>query len=553
MTNSTDPLFNETDPKIAGPRKAPTSPDQIAFPIVGIGASAGGLEAFRRFLDVQTPTSGMAFVMIQHLDPTHPSLMANLLASHTSMTVAQAADGMRPQPDHLYLIPPGVSLAIRDGLLRLSKPKERHGARLPFDFFLSSLAEACGRRAVCVVLSGTGADGSRGLLAIKQKGGLVIVQDPREADFDGMPRSAVATGGADLVAPVGEIPDAIFRHFHPTHPESVATAKPLAEPTSDPFSKIIELVRDKTSHDFSVYKKGTLERRLAHRMSAAHIEDQASYLALLRADRDEAELLRQDLLIGVTQFFRDRAAFDFLSKEVIPDLVEHHPEARPMRVWCPGCSTGEEPYSIAMLFLEAFAASKRPEKLQVFASDTNSDAVAFARDGLYPDTIEADVAPVRLARFFSKEDGHYRVVRELRDTVVFTIHDVLTDAPFSGMDLVCCRNLLIYLQPEAQHEILSFFHFALREGGILVLGESEAVGSGGRFKAISEKHRIYRHVGRSRPGEIAFPVSAAASGRALSSSTAKPPLGQASDFDDLSRRALFETFALSSVLIDGPP
>ena len=419
--------------------------------------------------------------MIQHLDPTHPSLMADLLSSHTSMTVAQASDGMSPRPDHVYLIPPGTSLALSEGLLRISKPKEPHGARLPFDFFLNSLAEACGRRAVCVVLSGTGADGARGLLAIKQMGGLVIAQDPQEADFDGMPRNAIATGAVDLIAPVADIPDAVLRHFHPAHPEPAPTAKAVDEPASDAFSKIIELLRERTSHDFSVYKRGTLERRLAHRMGAAHIEDRPSYLKLLRADPGEAELLRQDLLIGVTQFFRDRTAFDFLSEDIIPELVKQHSDARPIRVWCPGCSTGEEPYSIAMLFLEAFAAANCPEALQVFASDTNADAVAFARDGLYPDAIEADVEPGRLARYFTKDDGHYRVVRELRDTVVFTIHDILTDAPFSCMDLVCCRNLLIYLQPEAQHKVLSFFHFALRDGGVLLLGESEAVGSAGRF------------------------------------------------------------------------
>ena len=331
---------------------------KITFPIVGVGASAGGLEAFRRFLDAQTPTSGMAFVMIQHLDPTHPSLMADLLSSHTSMTVAQASDGMPPRPDHVYLIPPGTSLALSEGLLRISKPKEPHGARLPFDFFLDSLAEACGRRAVCVVLSGTGADGARGLLAIKQMGGLVIAQDPQEADFDGMPRNAIATGAVDLMRRVADIPDAVLRHFHPAHPEPAPTAKAVDEPASDAFSKIIELLRERTSHDFSVYKRGTLERRLAHRMGAAHIEDRPSYLKLLRADPGEAELLRQDLLIGVTQFFRDRTAFDFLSEDIIPDLVKQHSDARPIRVWCPGCSTGEEPYSIAMLFLEAFAAAK---------------------------------------------------------------------------------------------------------------------------------------------------------------------------------------------------
>jgi two-component system CheB/CheR fusion protein len=412
--------------------------------------------------------------------------MVELLSSHTSMAVVQATDRARLDPDRVHLIPPGVSLAIRDGLLRLSKPVERHGARLPFDFFLGSLAEARGERAICVVLSGSGGDGSVGLRAIKEKGGLVIVQDPEEAEFDGMPRSAIATGAVDFVASVADIPDLIFRQLHPAASGVVDATKSLKDPTSDEFSQIIALVRHKTSHDFSVYKKGTLERRLEHRMNAVRIEDRPLYLKLLREKPGEAELLRKDLLIGVTQFFRGEAAFDFLSKEIVPDLVNQQKDGRPIRVWCPGCSTGEEPYSIAMLFLEAFEELKRPARLQIFASDINGDAVAFARDGLYPNTIEADVAPDRLARFFTREDHHYRVANELRDCVVFTVHDILADAPFSNIDLVSCRNLLIYLQPEAQHKILSFFHFALRDGGVLFLGASEAVGSGERFESVSK-------------------------------------------------------------------
>ena len=492
----------------------------------------------------------MAFVMIQHLDPTHPSLMVELLASHTSMVVVQAADGVRPEPNHVYLIPPGVSLAIRDGLLRLSKPAERHGARLPFDFFLTSLAEACGELAVCVVLSGTGGDGSTGLLAIKEKGGFVVVQDPEEAEFEGMPRSAIATGAVDAIASVTDIPELIFGRRRDAACGGSDSAQCLKAPESDGLLSIIALLRSKTSHDFTFYKRGTLERRLEHRMNAVRIEDRLSYLKLLKEKPGEAEALRKDLLIGVTQFFRGRPAFEFLANEIVPDLVNRQKGERPIRVWCPGCSTGEEPYSIAMLFLEAFEELKRPVKLQIFASDINSDTVAFARDGLYSQTIEADVAPDRLARFFTRDEHHYLVSHELRDCVVFTVHDILVDAPFSNIDLVCCRNLLIYLQPEAQHKILSFFHFALRDGGVLFLGASEAVGSGERFESISKKHRVYRHVGRSRPGEIAFPTGARAGEKQPAVQTAKPLFGQASDFDYQSWRALIETFSLCSVLID---
>ena len=550
MTSPTTARNKRAGRKSAGGLAAEKSAESRAFPIVAIGASAGGLEVFRGFLDAQSPKSGMAFVMIQHLDPTHPSLMVELLSSHTSMTVVQAADGAPLEPDHVYLIPPGVSLAIRDGLLRLSKPTERHGTRLPFDFFLGSLAEACGELAICVVLSGSGGDGSVGLRAIKEKGGLVIVQDPEEAEFDGMPRSAIATGAVDFVASVADIPDLIFRQLHPATSGGVDATKSLAHATSDEFSHIIGLLRDKTSHDFSVYKKGTLERRLEHRMNAVRLENRLLYLKLLREKPGEAELLRKDLLIGVTQFFRGKTAFEFLSNEIILDLVNQQKDVRPIRVWCPGCSTGEEPYSLAMLFLEAFEELKRPARLQIFSSDINGDAVAFARDGLYPNTIEADVAPDRLARFFTREDHHYRVANELRDCVVFTVHDILADAPFSNIDLVSCRNLLIYLQPEAQHKILSFFHFALRAGGVLFLGASEAVGSGERFEPVSKKHRVYRHVGRSRPGEVAFPAGARAGDRLPLPHAAKPIFGHASDFDYLSWRALIDIFALCSVLID---
>jgi two-component system CheB/CheR fusion protein len=492
----------------------------------------------------------MAFVMIQHLDPTHPSLMVELLASHTSMVVVQAADGVRPEPNHVYLIPPGVSLAIRDGLLRLSKPAERHGARLPFDFFLTSLAEACGELAVCVVLSGTGGDGSIGLLKIKEKGGFVVVQDPDEAEFDGMPRSAIATGAVDAIASVTDIPELISGQRRDSASGGSDSAQSLKASESDELLQIIALLRSKTSHDFSYYKRGTLERRLEHRMNAVRIENRLSYLKVLNEKPGEAEALRKDLLIGVTQFFRGKPAFEFLANEIIPDLVNRQKDERPIRIWCPGCSTGEEPYSIATLFLEAFEELKRPVKLQIFASDINSDAVAFARDGLYSHAIEADVTPDRLARFFTKDEHHYQVSHELRDCVVFTVHDILADAPFSNIDFVCCRNLLIYLQPEAQLKILSFFHFALRDGGVLFLGASEAVGSGERFEPISKNYRVYRHVGRSRPGEVAFPTGARAGERPPLAQDLKRHLGQASDFDYVSWRALIETFSLCSVLID---
>ena len=399
----------------ASPKRA-----SVDFPVVALGASAGGLDTFKKFLNALPPNCGMAFVLIQHLDPTHQSMMVELLTGHTPMRVLQAADGMQLERDHVYLIPPGAYLAIRDGILRLSKPLERRGARMPFDFFLRSLAQECHERAICAVLSGTGTDGSLGCKAVKENGGLVIVQDPEEAAFDGMPRSAIKTGSADLILPVAKIPQTIVRYSRQNYVNDTSTGLPSPDNVQEVFTDIIDLLAAKTSHDFSLYKQGTLQRRIERRMAMAGLDSSACYLQALREDSAERELLAKDLLINVTHFFRDPAAFDLLAETVIPELVRLQPADRPLRIWVPGCSTGEEAYSITMLFLNEMAAAKRNIKLQVFASDIDADCIAFARNGIYPELIEADVTPARLARFFTKEDHSYQVVRELREAVVFT-------------------------------------------------------------------------------------------------------------------------------------
>src|SRR5271168_4311256 len=370
-------------------------PRHDGFPVVGLGASAGGLDAFRRLLAALPAGTGMAFILIQHLDPTHASMMVDLLAGHTPMKVQQAADGMPLEREHVYLIPPGAYLSIQGGALRLSKPRERHGARLPFDFFLRSLAEELGHRAICVVLSGTGGDGSLGLKAIKEKGGLVIAQDPNEAEYDGMPRSAIMTGAADLVLTVAKMPEILAKYGRRNG------SAPDDHPP-DRLAEIINLLRTKTAHDFALYKPGTLLRRIERRMALAGVDDSGRYLDRLQQDSDELDLLAKDLLINVTSFFRDRAAFELMAENVIPDLVLRQPPDRPLRIWVAGCSTGEETYSLAMLFREQIDASKRDLKLQIFASDVDPDAVASAREGLYPDSIEHDVSTKRLAQFFTK-------------------------------------------------------------------------------------------------------------------------------------------------------
>jgi two-component system CheB/CheR fusion protein len=521
------------------------------FPVVGIGASAGGLDACRKLVDALPAGNGMAFILVQHLDPTHESMMVDLLAGHTSMTVRQATDGMLLEREHLYVIPPGTYLSVAKGALHLSQPQARHGARLPFDFLLHSLAEECGNRAICVILSGTGSDGSVGLKAVKKKCGLVIAQDPDEAGYDGMPRSAIMTGAVDLVLPIAKIADALVKYDRRMGLIRTQNGSPPQDGAQDWLPTIIDLLRTKTAHDFTLYKQGTLQRRIERRMAAVETDDMDRYLEILRSDTSELDLLAKDLLINVTSFFRDPKVFDLLAEKIVPDLVRSQAPDHPIRIWVAGCSTGEETYSLAMLFREQIIAAKRNIKLQVFASDVDPDAVASAREGLYRETIEADVSAERLARFFTKEDHSYRVLPELRAAVVFTVQDVLADPPFSRLDLVSCRNLLIYLRPEAQAKVVSLFHFALREGGILLLGSSETVGNvDGRFEVISKSEQLYRHIGRSRPGELNFSRTPGDSVRTL----VRPGQGQTPSrqaaLADLCRRLVMETYAPAAVLIN---
>ena len=521
--------------------------------VVGIGASAGGLEASRKLLTALPAGNGMAFILVQHLDPTHESMMVDLLAGDTTMPVRQATDGMLIARDHFYVIPPGSYLSVGHGALHLSQPQARHGARLPFDFLLHSLAEEYGTRAIGVILSGTGADGSLGLKSVKKQGGLVIAQDPDEAGFDGMPRSAIKTGEVDLVLPVAKIPDALVQHDRRIGPTEAPSAVPPAESSDDRVLKIIDLLRTRTAYNFSLYKSGTLERRIERRMAMTAVEtdDMDRYIEILRSDAGEPEMLARELLIHVTSFFRDPKVFEFLAAKIVPDLVRRQPPDQPLRIWIAGCSTGEETYSLAMLFREEITAAQLNVKLQMFASDIDPDAIATARDGLYPATIEAEVSPARLARFFAKEGNGYRVLPELRAAVVFTVQDVLADPPFSRIDFVSCRNLLIYLRPEAQARVISLFHFALREGGLLLLGNAEEVGdAGGRFEVVSKPERLYRHTGRSRPGEFGFLLSTTDGVRPRARRGQEPALSRQAGFAELCRRLVMEHYAPAAVLIN---
>ena len=494
----------------------------------------------------------MAFILVQHLDPNHQSMMVNLLATRTSLTVSEATDGMPLERNHLYVIPPGDYLSIADGALRLSEPREPHGARLPFDYLLHSMAIECGARAICVILSGSGADGSVGLRSVKEKSGLVIAQDPDEASSTGMPRSAIMTGAVDFVLPVAEIPKALVKFNRRMLLARTQNGLYSEETPQSWLPEIIELLRAKTGHDFSLYKQGTLQRRIERRMAMAVVEvdNMDRYLEILRNDDDELELVAKDLLINVTNFFRDPSVFDYLNEKIIPNLIKDHATDRPLRIWIAGCSTGEEAYSLTMLFREQISASNRNVKLQVFASDVDAEAIATAREGRYPKTIEADVSLARLARFFSKEEQGYKVMPELRASVVFTVQDVLADPPFSRLDLVSCRNLMSYLRPEAQTKAIGHFHFALGQGGILLLGSSETIGeSDDRFEVIAKHERIYRHIGRSRPGELTFSLGVGTGMRVPAVTLGKAASPQ-NALADMCRRLVMETYAPAAVLIN---
>ena len=499
----------KTPPK--GAPKSRTSRSQPVpkgIPVVGLGASAGGLQAFTQFFQAMPDRTGMAFVVIHHVDPDHESLMADLLAKHTRMTVALAEDDTPIAADHVYIIPPNRFLSIEKGVLHLSEPAERRGMRLPIDFFLRSLAEDQKQNAVAVILSGTGGDGTAGIRSIKETGGMVLAQDPTEAAHDGMPRSAIATGSVDHILPVAKMP-AVIRDYT-AHPFIArrATTKVLGENARGALPDIINLLKAHTPINFEYYKEGTLLRRIERRMALRHLENAADYLALLKDQPDEAENLCADLLICVTSFFRDPDAFAYLADQVIRDLVVNCVSGQPIRIWVPACATGEEAYSLAMLVIEKIEALRKDVKLQLFASDVDENALSVARAGVYPDAIAGDISPERLRRFFDKEDHSYRVKPELRDAVVFARQNILADAPFSKLDLISCRNLLIYLNTDAQERIIQMFHFALNDGGLLLLGSSETANNHENyFQPVSKKHRLYRRVGKARHRLFDFPIS----------------------------------------------
>ena len=523
------------------------------FLVVGIGASAGGLEACSKLLDGLSADSGMAFILVQHLDPTHESLMVSLLARHTKMKVIQAAEGMKVERGHFYIIPPGTYLSVAKGYLHVSLPQPYHRAHQPFDYFLQTLALDYGARAACIVLSGTDGDGAIGLRAIKDKGGLVIAQQPTEAGFDGMPQSAIATNLVDHILSVSNMLEALLKFSKQKGPAPARESNLTVEETQKGIPEIIDLIRTKTKHDFSSYKVGTVHRRTERRMAMLGMAQNqlGLYLELLRKDTSEIDTLANDLLINVTSFFRDPKVFQNLSATVICDLVAKQPPDQPLRIWSVGCSSGEEIYTLAMLFREQLTLQKRNVKLQFFASDVDADAIAVARVGHYPDSIAAEVSPERLERFFSKESDGYRISQDLRSMVIFTVQDLLADPPFAKLDMISCRNLLIYLQPEAQSKVIALFHFALRDKGILLLGSAETVGAAeNQFETLSKQDRIYRRIGKNRPGELLFMLNSSNSPTPTRSPMGNETIPRPEAFSELCQTFVLANHTPATVLIN---
>ncbi len=541
------------------------SPETIAvanFPIVGIGASAGGLEAFEQFFRACPADTGMAFVLIPHLSPSHESLLTNILQLATAMPVAQVLDQTRVEPNRVYVIPPNRVMHILNRDLLLYMPELPHGLRMPIDTFLRSLAEDQAEKAIGIVLSGTASDGTLGLRAIFNAGGICMVQEPATARYDGMPQSAIVAGCATHILPAEQMP-AMLKEILRQSPLRSKVHAVATEESLSGINQILLQVRSSTGHDFSLYKKSTISRRIERRMATHNIQSAAVYARYLKENRAEVQKLFDDLLINVTSFFRDPDAFDALKQTILPPLLAGKPENYTFRVWVAGCSSGEEAYSIAMVLLELMdemkARHEQELNIQIFATDLDGNTIDLARFGRYSANIALDVTPERLRRFFTKDqgnDGGYKIKKVVRDSVVFAVHNVLKDPPCTKLDLLSCRNLMIYLEPELQNRLIPIFHFALKPDGVLFLSSSENITNNTvQFSALDRKWKFYRAI---HTHAAAYPLfgnqSTQAAGKAEPTAAAamkdRPQAGSASSVGDLSHNTLLQIYAPASVTTD---
>ena len=525
----------------------------IATRAVGVGASAGGLAAIQQFLARVPAASGLAYVVVQHLDPTHKAMLVELLARSTAMPVFEAAETIRLEPDVVYVIPPNRDLTLSAGVLHLAPPARPRGLRLPIDLLFSSLARDQGERAVGVVLSGMGSDGTLGLQAIKSQGGLTLAQSPESAQFDSMPKSAIAAGCVDIVGLPADMPGHILR----VAAEQQATGLPEGSEESNAQSlySILRLLHERCKHDLSDYKPSTLRRRIQRRMSVHGLATQAAYEGFVKENPLELDLLFKEMLIGVTSFFRDPHVWKELKEAVLPVLLARGAEGRRLRAWVVGCSTGEEAYSLAMIFKEVVSElpAAAGHSIQIFASDLSADAINAARRGCYPAKIAADMDTVRLARFFSPQGDGYLIDKQLREMVLFAQHDVILDPPFTKLDLLSCRNLMIYFNASLQRRLMPLFSYSLRSGGALLLGGSETVGSSQElFTPMSHKSRLYwRNAYTVSAGSLDFPIpSRPLAGRLPKESKVSQPATQSANLQSHAEQVLLQEFSPAAVLVN---
>jgi two-component system, chemotaxis family, CheB/CheR fusion protein len=520
------------------------------FPIVGIGASAGGLEALELFLKNVPENTGMAYVVIQHLDPTQKGMLPELLQRIANMKVFQVEDLMKVRPDCVYVIPPNKTMSIFKGVLHLFEPVEARGLRLPVDFFLRSLADDQKEDAVGIILSGMGSDGSIGIRAIKEKNGIVLVQDPETARFDSMPRNAIDSGLVDIVAPPEKLPAELIHFLN--HIPLVKSNLNTEVKDKSALDKIIILLRTHTGNDFSLYKKNTVYRRIERRMGVHKIDGIFSYVHLLQENPKEVHILFKELMIGVTNFFRDAPVWEKLKKKVFPALIEKMKPNSQLRAWIPGCSTGEEAYSLAIVFKEAVE-KVNPNagiSLQIFASDIDIDAVDIARKGLFAENIASDVSSKRLSRFFTKTDDGYRINTEIREMVVFAQHNIIMHPPFTNIDILSCRNLLIYMDTELQQKLFGLFYYSLNQQGFLILGTSETLGAQSHlFNPVDSALKIFkRSAANLNPQLFDFPSSftRSKSGNIENNASDKPMI----NIQTLADQLLLQQFSPAGVLVN---
>ena len=532
----------------------PGGPPDSGHPLmVGIGASAGGIRALQTFLEALPARPGMVFVVIMHLSPEHESSLAQVLQMYTAMPVAQVRGHVRMEADHVYVIPPGQNLEITDGHLMLSDVEAPRGRRAPIDVFFRTLADHH-PDGIGIVLSGSGTDGTVGMKAIKEHGGLLMVQSPEEAEYETMPRSAIATGLVDFVMPAAALAAKLLElRQHGLPPQQWEHPEVLPESEAEARQKILTLLQARTGHDFSGYKPSTVLRRIERRMRVVGVDNLSDYHSYLRDHEPEAQALCKDLLISVTTFFRDPDAFEALRDQVIPKLFEDKTPDDEVRVWVPGCATGEEAYSIAMMLLEQGSTLASPPHVQIFASDLDEDAIAYARGALYPEAIAADVSEARLQRFFVREGAYYRVRQELRDITLFAPHSLLKDPPFSRLDLISCRNLLIYLQRGLQEKVVELLHYILKPDGYLFLGSAESLEAfGSLFRVTDKAHRLYQRAPLSSSGPAHLPdlPLSVTTPRAVATSRPRPVSPQRAASDAGLHGQVLEAAAPPSLVVD---